>query len=321
MEKRVRNILITGGSGFLGRRLVAFAERLGYNAFYPRSSELNLETLQGADDYFAALASQNIKIDVIIHSAAYYGGIGINQTEPATIFHKNSQMAINIFEMARKNEIKTVIPIGSACSYPGDIHGDLDEEDFWRGPLHDSVEAYGFSKKLQQVAQRAYYKQYGIESRHLVLTNLYGPNDVFTEYRSHVVSALIKKFVDAKLTDSPNVTLWGDGSPIREFMYVDDAAKAIIKSLELPHDPSPINIGSGVGTTIRELAELTREFTKFEGELVWDVTKPNGVARKVLNVNKMKTLLNFEPEYDLSSGLKLTIDWYAANKEEADKRA
>lgn len=320
MEKCVKNLLITGGSGFLGRHLVMKAEEAGYNVFAPRSFELNLETGENIDSYFAEFSKSGISIDAMIHSAAYYGGIGINQTEPATIFFKNSQMAINVFEIARKFGIKKLLPIGSACSYPGHITGDLNESDFWEGPLHDSVEAYGFSKKFQQVAQRAYYKQHQIESNHLILTNLYGRYDVFTEYRSHVVSAMIKKFGDAKLEGKNEVILWGDGSPIREFLYVGDAAEIIIKAVELPHDVSPVNIGTGIGTTIKELAELIAELTGFSGTLVWDTDKPNGTARKVLNTEKMQKLLGFKPKTNLRDGLAETIKWYMANKDEADAR-
>lgn len=312
----MRNVLITGGSGFLGRQIVEVAKQKGYNTFTPRSVEFNIETMDGVDKYFAGIP----QIDVIIHSAAYYGGIGINQTEPATIFHKNSSMAVNIFEIARKFNVKKILPIGSACSYPGHITGDLKEEYFWDGPLHDSVEAYGFSKKLQQVGQRAYFKQFKIESNHLVLTNLYGPYDTFTEYRSHVASALIKKFADAKIANSPTITLWGNGSPIREFLYVGDAAEAIVRAIELEHDISPMNIGTGIGTTIKELADYTKEFIGYEGEIIWDTTKPNGTARKVLDISKMKEKLHWQPVWNFHDGLKETIKWYLENKEEADRR-
>ncbi|MDX9791578.1 MAG: NAD-dependent epimerase/dehydratase family protein [Candidatus Kapaibacterium sp.] len=314
------NVLLTGGSGFLGKHLIKEAEISGHNIFAPRSNEFNLLTGFGIEEYFAKLNSENKHIDAIIHSAAYYGGIGINRSEPATIFYKNCQMATNIFEIAKNYKVKKILPIGSACSYPGHIIGDLHEADFWNGELHSSVEAYGISKKLQQVAQRAYYNQYKIESNHLVLTNLYGPYDVFTEYRSHVVSAMIKKFADAKIHNKQEVILWGDGSPIREFLYVGDAAKVIIKTLNLPHDTTPINIGTGIGTTIKELAELIAEITGFEGQLVWDTEKPNGVARKVLNIERMKNLVQYTPETNLRSGLKSTIEWYLANKELADLR-
>lgn len=316
----MKTVLITGGSGFLGRSLIEKAVATGYKVFAPPSKVFDLLDFNKASSHLQCMEEAGNKPEVIIHSAAYYGGIGINQSEPANIFFRNSQMAVNIFELAAKHNIKKVIPIGSACSYPGHITGDLEEKDFWDGALHHTVEAYGFSKKLQQVAQRAYFKQYGIESNHLILTNLYGERDVFTEYRSHVVSALIKKFADAQINNSPEVTLWGDGSPIREFLYAGDAAEAIIKSIEMPHDTEPINIGTGIGTSIKELAEVVMEFTEFSGSLVWDTSKPNGTLRKVLNVNKMKEKLDFYPKYNLRNGLKLTIDWYLKNKEEADAR-
>ena len=309
-------ILVTGGSGFLGRHIIEAAQEAGHQVFYPRSAEFNLMTMEGVDKYMAGIRQRYGGIDVIIHGAAYYGGIGIIQTEPATVFNRNCQMGLNVFEIARKHHVKKVMPIGSACSYPGHLEGDLKEEQFWEGKLHDSVEAYGFSKKLLFVAQRAYYKQFGIESNHLVLTNLYGPHDVFTEYRSHVLSALIKKFTDAK----EKVTLWGDGSPIREFLYVKDAAQAIVRAVPLPHDPEPVNIGTGVGTSIYELAETIADFTEFKGIIEWDRSKPNGMKRKVLSVTKMKDKLGWNPSYSLRDGLKETINWYLPNKDQADKR-
>ena len=309
-------VLLTGGSGFLGRHIAEAAQAKGHEVLTPRSAEMNLENRDQAFGQVSGLIDRAGNIDVLVHSAAYYGGIGIIQAEPATIFCKNTQMAINAFEIAREFKIGRVVPIGSACAYPGYLQGDLKEDKLWDGRLHDSVEAYGFSKKIQLVAQRAYHKQHGIDSNHLILTNLYGPHDVFTEYRSHVVSALIKKFTDAK----EEVVLWGDGSPIREFLYVKDAAEAIVKAIELPHDLEPINVGTGVGTTIKELAELIRKFTKFAGKIVWDTSKPNGAARKVLDMTRMKEKLNWYPRWSLEQGLAETIDWYLKNKETADSR-
>jgi GDP-L-fucose synthase len=315
MEERLMRVLLTGGSGFLGRHIADKACEKGYEVLVPRSAEFDLVTGEGVDAYMGQATAER-PVDVIIHSAAYYGGIGINQAEPATIFFRNTQMGLTIFEIAREYKVRKIVPIGSACSYPGYLHGDLKEETFWDGRLHDSVEAYGFTKKIQQVAQRAYHKQHGIESNHLVLTNLYGPHDVFTEYRSHVLSALIKKFTDA--TDK--VTLWGDGSPIREFLYVKDAAEAIVRAVELPHDIDPINIGTGIGTSIKELAEMIAEYTGFRGEIEWDTSKPAGVQRKVLDVTRMKEKLGWQPQYCLAEGLKETVDWYLPNKAEADQR-
>lgn len=310
-------VLVTGGSGFLGRHIVEALSAKDYAVLAPRSAEFNLETGEGCRAYLRAQGP----VDVLVHSAAYYGGIGINQAEPATIFYKNCQMALTAFELAREAGIGKILPIGSACAYPGYLQGDLKEADFWAGPLHDSVEAYGFTKKLQLVAQKAYYKQHGIESNHLILTNLYGPHDVFTEYRSHVASALIKKFADAKAAKARSITLWGDGSPIREFLYVKDAAEAIARAVALPHDPAPINIGVGIGTTIRELAELTANAIDFDGEILWDTSQPNGAARKVLDITRMRDKLGWEPATRLESGLRETVSWYLANKTLADARA
>ena len=307
-------VLVTGGSGFLGRHVVERAREKGYNVLAPRSAEFNLETGAGVAQYMEEARRYYGSIDVIIHSAAYYGGIGINKKEPATIFYKNIQMALNVFEAAKAHGVQKVLPIGSACAYPGKLTGDLKEEDFWEGKLHESVEAYGISKKIQQVGQQAYYNQYGITSNHLILTNLYGPYDVFNEYRSHVLSALIKKFTEA--TDT--VYLWGDGSPIREFMYVDDAAEAITRTIAMDHDLQPINIGTGEGVSIRELASKIQKVTGFEGRVDWNTSMPNGVHRKVLDTTRMQQLFSWQPQVSLDEGLRKTVEWYAQNKELAD---
>jgi GDP-L-fucose synthase len=305
-------IFVTGGSGFLGRRIVARATEAGHDVHWQPSRKLDFHSMSGVDAYFA----EHGPFDIIVHSAAHYGGIGINQTEPATIFNINMQMALNIFELARRSKVGKIVPIGSACAYPGYADGDLKESEFWDGPLHETVEAYGMSKKVQLVAQHAYYRQYGIESCHPILTNLYGPHDVFDEYRSHVLSALIRKFSDA----DKEVVLWGDGTPIREFLYVEDAADAIVKCLDMPHDPEPINVGTGEGITIRGLAETIASMTGFSGTVRWDTSKPNGAARKVLDVRRMRERLGWTPPHSLRDGLRKTIEWYRANKETADAR-
>ncbi len=308
--------LIVGGSGFLGRHIVAAAKEAGHEVLAPRSSEFNVETLDGVSSYMQNVLSEAGSVDVIVHSAAHYGGIGINQAEPATIFSRNARMAVNVFEIAKDYRVGKVVPIGSACAYPGYLEGDLKETDLWNGRMHETVEAYGFSKKMQLVAQGAYYRQHGIRSNHLILTNLYGPYDVFTEYRSHVVSALIKKFTDAR----DKVVLWGDGSPVRDFLYVKDAANAIIQAIAAEHDLGPVNVGTGVGTSIKELAELIARLTGFGGEIEWDTTKPNGAMRKVLDVARMKEKLRWFPTWSLERGLSETVQWYLANKEAADSR-
>ena len=307
-----KKVLITGGNGFLGNHLVPICKE-DFEVLSPRSSEMDLYNFDSVKSYLDLH-----KPEVIIHAAAYYGGININVEEPANLFHNNTLMTVNLFEAAAKSGVSKVISVGSACAYPGDIAGNMKECDFWSGPMHDSVIGYGSSKKIQLIAQKSYFKQYSLEANHLCLTNLYGEGDVFTEYRSHVVPALIKRFSDE--INNPSITNWGDGSPIREFIYVKDAAKAISLFVNQPHDLEPVNIGTGVGTSIKELAELTADLMNFKGELNWDTSKPNGVAVKVLDVSRMKEKIpDFKPRA-FKEGLKDTINWYLQNKKEADAR-
>ena len=307
-------VFLTGGSGFFGRVLKRKFEEGGHKVIAPRSAEVNL--LNGAE---IEVSVKDASPDLLVHSAAYYGGIGINQHEPDNLFYYNTLMIANIYNAASKAGVPKVQGIGSACAYPGKADGDLREDDFWEGELHHSVKAYGFSKKLQEIAMEAYNKKNGMRGQLPLLTNLYGEHDVFTEYRSHVVSALIKRYVDCQMSNDPTIVNWGTGSPIREFMYVDDAAEACYR-LAMTDFEGRINIGTGVGTTIKELAELVAKHADYDGDIVWDHTKPDGVARKVLNVSRMRDVLGWNPEFDLDTGLKKTIDWYLDNKEEADAR-
>jgi len=310
-----KKILVTGGSGFLGKKIVEELENLNLEVLKPRRLDCDLYHFDSINQYL-----KTHKPDLIIHSAAFYGGIEINQKEPANLFNINTIMTANLFEAAAFNSVKKIISVGSACAYPDSIIGDIKESDFWNGPMHESVIGYGSSKKIQHIAQQCYYKQYGIEGNHLCLTNLYGEGDVFTEYRSHVVSALIKRFSDEKDANSPYITNWGDGKPIREFLYVRDAAKAICMFINQDHDLTPVNIGTGVGTSILELAELTKKYIGYFGQLKWDSSKPNGIRRKVLDISRMKEKIpEFKP-INIEVGLKVTIDWYKKNKLEADKR-
>jgi len=224
-----------------------------------------------------------------------------------------------VYRAAGEAKVPKVQGIGSACAYPAKTSSDLHEEEFWDGELHPSVLAYGFSKKLQQVAMHAYKLKYGMKGQLPLLTNLYGEHDVFTEYRSHVVSALIKRYADAAIRGEDHLMNWGTGAPIREFMYVDDAAEACYR-LAMTDYEGPLNVGTGIGTTIKELAELTAKHTGFKGQVRWDPSKPDGVMRKVLDVSKMKQVLGWTPPTELDAGLKRTIDWYLANKESADAR-
>jgi len=299
-------ILITGGSGFLGQKLVRrFRQEKHIEVLAPRSTEMDLMDLNSVCRYL----QRHEHVDGILHSAAYYGGIGINMYQPADMFHINSIMALNVWEAAARMKIKKVFSVGSACAYPGDVGEDLVEENLEAGPCHESVEGYGMTKRIHLVCQRQYRKQHGIMGGQAILTNLYGPHDDFTIYRSHVVGALIARFIEAVQEDKPSVKCWGDGSPIREFMYVDDAADAIFLAYE-KLAMGTINIGTGIGTTVKELTEKIVKLTGYKGEVVWDTEKPNGAARKVLDVTKMREALKFEPKMKLLEGLHKTIQWY-----------
>ncbi len=261
-----------------------------------------------------------LKPETVIHSAAYYGGLGICVAEPDEVFYRNTIMAAHLIDAAVRGGVKRFMGIGSACAYAGNVNGDMREEQLWAGPLHPSVEAYGFSKKVQQVGMNAYRRKYGMVGQFPLITNLYGEHDVFGEYRSHVAAALIKRFADAVQARAKQVVCWGTGAPVREFIYVGDAAEAVVRLLETGYT-EPVNIGTGIGTSIRELSELTARCTGFTGDIIWDSSKPDGVGRKVLDVTRMQQVLNWEPPTSLAVGLEQTIDWYLAHKEQADARS
>jgi GDP-L-fucose synthase len=307
-------VLLTGARGFYGRRIADSLRSHGFMVATPGRPEFDLLDLASIERGFDA-----IQPAIVVHSAAYYGGLGICVSEPAQIFHRNVLMGAHLLNAAARHHVKRFMAIGSACAYAGDIAGDMKEQDFWAGPLHPSVESYGFTKKELQVGLNAYRKQYGMEGQLPLITNLYGEHDVFGEYRSHVAAALIKKFADAAQIGAKEVVCWGTGSPVREFIYVGDAAEAVARLLKTDYG-APLNIGTGVGTSIKELAELVARFTGFKGQIVWDTSKPDGVGRKVLDVSKMKEVLGWSPPTSLDAGLERTIRWYVDNKETADAR-
>lgn len=315
MNLKGKRILVTGGSGFLGRVIVKKLEQAEANVFVPRSKHYNLVDYKACRRLFHYVMPQ-----IVVHSAAFYGGIWINKLYPARIYFKNLVMGANVFEMCRMWDVEKMIVVGTACSYPGELEGDLKENDLWKGACHDSVECYGTTKKMLLVQGKAYKKQYDLDSIYLILTNLYGEHDTFNPDRSHVVAALIRKFVEAKMNNAEKVEVWGSGKPIREFLYIEDAAEAIVRATETYDRLEPMNIGVGVGTSIKELVELIAKITEFKGEIIWDASKPDGAMRKVLDIAKMKKVLNWYPETSLENGLKKTIGWFQTNYDEAIKR-
>jgi GDP-L-fucose synthase len=312
-----KRVTVTGGAGFLGQHLVKRLESYGAKVFVPRQRDYNLTALDACTKCLL-----EHPCDVLFHSAAYYGGIGINQSEPAKLYYSNLVMGANLMEAARLTKVGKVVNIGTACSYPGYIEGDLKEDDLWAGPCHASVVNYGLTKKMLAVQGLAYQRQYGLNSIHLILTNLYGPGDSYNPDRSHVVAALIRKWVEADIANAPSIEVWGTGKPIREFIYVEDCADAIVLAAEKYNDAAvPMNIGTGIGTSIRELVETINAVTGYKGKLDWNADKPDGALKKVLDVTRMKQALDgWVPPTDLKSGLSKTIAWYRSHKDQADAK-
>ena len=312
-----KRVLVTGGAGFLGARIVEKLKERGAVVLAPRKANYDFVRFD-----HALSCMRNYTPEIVVHSAAYYGGIWINKMYPADIYFQNLVMGANVFEASRRAGVKKLVAVGTACSYPGEVEGELRESELWNGPCHESVENYGPVKKMMVLQGRAYKKQYGLDSAHVILTNLYGPGDTFNPERSHVVSALIRKFVEAHQAGAPCVPCWGTGAPIREFLYVDDCAEGIVRATERYSDwREPVNIGTGIGTSIRELAETIQDVLGYTGEIAWDPSKPDGAMKKVLDVTKMRSTLGWEPTTTLRDGLAKTIDWYVAHKDEADRRA
>ena len=311
-----KRVLVTGGAGFLGSHIVdRLRAAAGCSVTVVRSKEHDLTRME---DCRRCLATH--RSDIVIHSAARHGGLGIQQQQPGRIFYDNLVMGAHLMEAAREASVAKFVGIGTACSYPGGLDGELAERDFWGAPPHESVLGYGLAKRMMAAQGVAYKKQYGFNSIHLALTNLYGPRDDFNPAHSHVVAALIRKFVEAKLGGQPAVEAWGTGKPIREFLYVEDCADAVLLAAERYDDTAPLNIGTGLGATIRELTELVREFSGYRGEVVWNTSKPDGQMKKMFNVSRMKSLLGWQPPTPLRAGLEKTIRWYEANKAVADAR-
>ena len=277
--------------------------------FAPSSKEYDLRDLNNFQKAF-----DKFKPNIVIHAAAKVGGIGFNVKYPTDVFRDNLRMAINILELSAKNKIEKLTIVGSACMYPGDLSGYFKEEDLLNGALHPTVEVYGFSKRALLIGARAFKKEFGLNYSFVVPTNLYGPRDTFDPDRSHVACALVKKYVDAFQDKKEEVINWVTGGAVLEFMFGSDAAEAIVRLTALPDYSEPINLGTGIGTSIKELADLTSKLVGYQGKTTWDTSRPDGAMWKVLDVSRMKQVLEIEPKIILEEGLKKTIEWYAQNR-------
>jgi len=299
-------ILLTGGGGFLGHFVKKeLSDRGYYNVFVPRKKDYDLTRSLDVHKLF-----HDVEPTVVVHLAAEVGGIGANMANGGRFFYANMAMGLNLIEVSRLWKVDKFVQVGTVCAYPKFCDAPFMEEDIWDGYPEETNAPYGVAKKALFVMLDAYQKQYNLNSCVIVPTNLYGPYDNFNPDSSHVIPALIRKFIEAKDRNLPNVTCWGDGSATREFLYVEDAARAIVDGMEKVNDPSPINVGSGKEVSIMVLADIIKELVQYRGDILWDCSKPNGQPRRFLNVAKAKQLLGWEAKQDFVEGLKKTIDWY-----------
>lgn len=302
-----KKILITGGAGFLGSFIVdKLIKEKGINSEnirIPRSKDMDLRIWNNCIG--------TVKdIDIVIHLAAKVGGIGYNQKYPASLFYDNAIMGIQPMEAARQEGIEKFVAIGTICAYPKYTPVPFKEEKLWDGYPEETNAPYGLAKKMMLVQSQAYRQQYEFNSIFLLPVNLYGPRDNFDPESSHVIPALIKKMMDAKLEDKNEVVVWGTGKTSREFLYVEDGAEGILLATEKYNKPDPINLGAGFEIRIKDLVDLIAELTGFEGKIVWDTTKPDGQPRRMLDTSKAEEEFGFEAKTNFREGLKKTIEWY-----------
>ena len=301
-----KKVLVTGGAGFLGSNVVKKLIASGAkeeNIIIPRSRETDLRVWENC-------LSITKGVDVIIHLAATVGGIGYNMNNPGSLFYDNAIMGIQMMEAARQNNVGKFVAVGTICAYPKFTPVPFQEKDLWNGYPEETNAPYGLAKKMMLVQAQAYRQQYGYNAIYLLPVNLYGPGDNFNPDSSHVIPALIKKFVDAIESGSDIVEVWGTGAASREFLYVEDAARAIVLAAEHYESAEPVNIGSCMEITIKDLVELISELTGFQGEIVWDTEKPDGQPRRCLDVSAAEKGFGFKAEVPFREGLKKTIEWY-----------
>lgn len=320
-----KKIVITGGAGFLGKyvvnRLVAsgcqvcslknwFNQKPQPGIIVPRSKNFDLTKENDVKDLYTIT-----KPDIVIHLAAVVGGIGINREKPGTFLYKNLAMGTMLMEHARLNGVQKFVATGTICAYPKYTEVPFKEESLWDGYPEETNAPYGLAKKMMLVQSQAYRQEFGYNSIYLLPVNLYGPQDNFNPESSHVIPALIKKCVDAKKSGSSTITCWGTGAATREFLYVKDAAEAIVLATERYNESEPINIGSGMEISIKDLVTLIANLSGFDGKIEWDTSKPDGQPRRCLDTQKAKNAFGFEAQTSFKEGLKKTIEWYHAHSD------
>lgn len=304
-----KRIVVTGGAGFVGSFLCERLEAAGAgDLFIPRSADYDLTEQDAVRQLYA-----DAKPNMVIHLAAEVGGIGANRANPGRYFYANMAMGLHLIEEARKVRLEKFVQVGTVCAYPKFAPVPFHEEDLWNGYPEETNAPYGVAKKSLLVMLQAYRQQYNLNGIYLLPVNLYGPRDNFDLETSHVIPALIRKFITARDEKSPEVVAWGTGSASREFLYVEDAARAIVAATERFNGGQPVNLGTSHEITIRELVELIARLTGYEGKTVWDPTKPDGQPRRKLDTSRAAQLFGFEASTGLEEGLSKTIAWWENN--------
>ncbi|MGC1275434.1 MAG: GDP-L-fucose synthase [Planctomycetaceae bacterium] len=310
MDWANRNVVVTGGAGFLGRVVCAkLAERGCRTIHVPRRASYDLTTEAGVVRMY-----DDFRPDVVIHLAAEVGGIGANREHPGRFFYANMAMGLHLIEQARIRGLGKFVQVGTVCAYPKFAPVPFHEDDIWNGYPEETNAPYGVAKKALFVMLDAYRLEYGMKSAVVVPVNLYGPGDNFDLHSSHVVPALIRKCLEAKAAGLPSVSLWGTGSASREFLYVDDAAEGVLAAVERIDAPTPINLGTGREIRIKDLAELISRETGYAGGIEWDATKPDGQPRRCLDTERAERLLGWRAQIGFEDGVRRTIAWYVSDR-------
>ncbi|HOW73924.1 MAG TPA: GDP-L-fucose synthase [Phycisphaerae bacterium] len=305
--------VVTGGAGFLGSFLCEKLRARGVSAdrlFVPLIGDYDLTREADVERLYATA-----RPDVVIHLAAQVGGIGANRANPGRYFYANMAMGLHLIEQARRNGLKKFVQVGTICAYPKFTPLPFREEELWNGYPEETNAPYGVAKKALLVMCQAYRQQYGLNAIYLLPVNLYGPRDNFDLETSHVIPALIRKCIEARDANAEKVVCWGDGSPTREFLYVEDAAEGLVLATERYEQPDPVNLGSGREISIRNLTELVARLTKFTGRIEWDTTQPNGQPRRCLDTSRARERFGFTAGTDFEQGLRRTIDWYEQHRQ------
>lgn len=309
-----KRITVTGGAGFLGRFVLAALKKRGVedaNVFVPRRKDYDLTVEADVVRLY-----DDAKPDVVIHLAAEVGGIGANRDHPGRFFFANAAMGMHLIELGRQRGLQKFVQTGTVCAYPKFAPVPFNEKDLWNGFPEETNAPYGVAKKALFVMLDGYKREYGLNSSVVVPVNLYGPHDNFDLHSSHVIPALIRKCVEARENGDDHMTCWGTGSASREFLYVEDAAEGIVVATEKMDDPTPLNLGTGAEITIKNLVELVAKHCRFEGEIRWDATKPDGQPRRCLDTTKATEAMGWTAQVGFEEGLQRTIAWFEAHRDE-----